>query len=121
MSITHVENAIAVLPISDIERSIRFYVDLLGFTLDWQTGETASVSRDGNAIMLDKREIGTEPSWVWIGITDYSLFDVYKARDVEVYQEPRNHTWAYEMKFADLDGNVLWLGTETRSDLPLDD
>jgi hypothetical protein len=29
-----------------------------------------------------------------------------------------NFSWAYEMKFADPDGNVLWLGTEPKTDVP---
>ena len=33
-------------------------------------------------------------------------------------QEPENWNWGYEMKIADPDGNVLWLATSPREDLP---
>jgi hypothetical protein len=39
----------------------------------------------------------------------------------KVRQEPKNYSWAYEMKFEDIDGNVRWLGTEPKSDIPLED
>jgi hypothetical protein len=29
--------------------------------------------------------------------------------------------WAYEMKFEDIDGNVLWLGSEPRKEIPFQD
>ena len=59
------------------------------------------------------------PQWVWIGASDATLFDEWKQRGVKVNQEPRNQQWAYEMKFEDLDGNVLWVGTVPRRDEPL--
>ena len=49
---------------------------------------------------------------------DSSLFDELTSKGVKVFQKPQNHPWAYEMKFEDIDGNVLWLGTEPRKDLP---
>jgi hypothetical protein len=57
--------------------------------------------------------------WVWIGLEDDALFAEYRKRGVKVRQEPRNRRWAYEMKFEDLDGNVLWFGTETKTDRPV--
>lgn len=119
-----IENTIPILPVRDIPQSIAFYTSTLGFTLDWggQPDSTiCSVSRDGHSLML-ARDFGCEsPAWVWIGLEDDSLFDELRAKGVTVIQEPRNFAWAYEMKFADPDGNVLWLGTEPRSDLPLED
>ena len=49
------------------------------------------------------------------------MFQLYRDKGVKVRQEPRNYSWAYEMKFEDLDGNILWLGTEPRKDMPLED
>jgi len=115
----HVENTIPVLPVSDLMQSIQFYTETLGFALDWQTANICSVSRDGCAIMLHQRPIGDPGSWVWIGLQDDTLFQVYRSRGVKVYQEPENHPWAYEIKIEDPDGNVLWLGTEPKADLPV--
>ena len=117
----HVENTIPVLPVKDIERSIEFYTEKLGFTEDWRGDVTASVSRDGKPIMLSQGAGSGSVSWVWIGMEDDGLFEVFRSNGVKVFQEPANHSWAYEMKFEDPDGNVLWLGTEPKKDLPFDD
>ena len=51
-------------------------------------------------------------------MSDGTLFDDGKQRGVKVNQQPRNQQWAYEMKFEDPDGNVLWVGTEPRAEVP---
>ena len=33
---------------------------------------------------------------------------------LEIEQEPKNEYFAYHMKVKDLDGNILWLGTERK-------
>lgn len=114
-------NTIPVLPVRDIDQSIRFYTDTLEWKLDWRGGLIGSVSRDGHNIMLSQMIPVTDPVWAWIGLGDDSLFKLYQDRDVTILQEPQNWTWGYEMKIADLDGNVLWLATGTRTDLPLAD
>lgn len=119
-----VECAIPVLPVRDLRRSIEFYTTTLGFRLEWGGTEGATicaVSRDGCHVMLSQNFGGTPGAWVWIGVEDDSLFEEFRRRGVKVRQEPRNYSWAYEMKLEDIDGNVLWFGTETRKDLPLVD
>jgi catechol 2,3-dioxygenase-like lactoylglutathione lyase family enzyme len=116
-----VECTIPVLRVSDLGRSLEFYTQALGFAEDWRTEGMASVSRDGCSIMLSAIEPIGAVGWVWIGLEDDSLFEIWRGRGVQVVQEPKNYSWAWEMKFADPDGNVLWLGTEPRSDLPLED
>ena len=118
-----VENTIPVLPVSDIQRSLEFYTTTLGWKLEWSTANLGAVSMDGSQIMLSQMipvGIGTG-SWAWVGLTDDSLFQTYRDCGVKIVQEPKNWAWAYEMKIADPDGNVLWLGTSSRSDLPIED
>lgn len=101
----------------------RFYTETLGFKLDWggaKGDKICSVSRDKRSIMLVKRAKPAEPVWVWIG-ADVALFETCRAKGVKVVQEPKNYTWAYEMKFAVPDGNILWLGSGPRKDLPFED
>ena len=119
----NVECTIPVLPVRNLARSIRFYTEKLGFKLDWRGSVVCSVSRDGRPIMLRQKNSGEKaaPVWVWIGLRSDRLFKRFQAKRVKVIQEPQNHTWAYDMMFADADGNVLWLGTERKRDLPLDD
>ncbi|MBM3837437.1 MAG: bleomycin resistance family protein [Verrucomicrobia bacterium] len=118
-----VECTIPVLPVGSLARSIRFYTEKLEFKLDWRGGALCSVSRDGSSIMLRQkhRRDKSAPVWVWIGLESDTLFEKFRARGVKVLQEPRNCSWAYEMMFADPDGNVLWLGTESKRNLPLEE
>lgn len=111
-----VECTIPILSVDNLERSIQFYTETLSFKLDWCSGPIASVSKDGCAIMLRQTSPITAPCWVWIGLESDALFHLYRERGVKILQEPMNWSWAYEMKFEDPDGNVLWLGTEPRKD-----
>jgi catechol 2,3-dioxygenase-like lactoylglutathione lyase family enzyme len=117
-----VECTIPVLPVDSLARSIRFYTEKLGFKLDWRGSVVCSVSRDDRPLMLRQKNTRekTAPVWVWIGLTSDRLFKNFRTKRVKVLQKPQNHEWAYEMMFADPDGNVLWLGTERKQDLPLD-
>lgn len=118
---TVIECIIPVLSVRDLAKSLIFYTDVLGFKSDWggSEGDTiCSVSRDGRSIMLSQRDRVESPGWVWFGLEDDSLFGEWQAKGVRIHQEPQNHPWAYEMKFEDLDGNVLWLGTEPKAGQP---
>ena len=116
------ENTIPVLGVTSLSQSIPFYTDGLGFQVDWggdSTSTLCSISRDGHSIMLSEGE--GKGMTVWVGMEDYSLFKEYADKGVTVVQEPRNRPWAYEMRIADIDGNILWLGTGPRDDIPFDD
>jgi predicted lactoylglutathione lyase len=116
-----VECTIPVLPVRDLDRTTAFYTKVLGFKVDWigQEKLAASVSRDGRPIMFLKHDNWPGPAWVWIG-ADESLFESFRAAGAKVRQEPTNQTWAYEMKFEDPDGNILWLATGPKTDLPME-
>ncbi len=119
-----VECTIPVLPVANLAASVTFYCEVLGFRLDWgdpAAGCVASVSRDGHPLMLMVQPGQFAPVWVWIGLESASLFDEFRANGAKVRQEPRNFSWAYEMKFEDPDRNILWMGTEPRGDLPQED
>lgn len=117
----NVENTIPVLGVKDLQASIGFYTEKLAFKLDWEGDNVCSVSKDGHAIMLSQSDNRNSHSWVWIGLEDDTLFEQYANNGVKVYQEPRNSSWAYEMKFEDIDGNILWLGTEPKQNMPFTD
>lgn len=116
-----VECTIPVLPVRDLQRGIAYYTDTLGFSLGWKGDRACGLSRDNWAIMLSVDVKPPGSAWVWIGLETDALFEDYRKRGVKVRQEPRNRPWAYEMKFEDPDGNVLWLGTEPKKDLPIEE
>lgn len=100
--------------------SIRYYVDVLGFRVDWGEGDAsdmASVSRDGHAIMLCQGEQGQPGTWIWIGVEDIEpLFEQYRAKGAKFRQSPANQPWAYEMQIEDPDGHVLRFGSEPKTE-----
>jgi len=105
-----------ILPVSDLARSLAYYVRVLGFTLDWQdaTG-MASVSRERCTLMLCQGDQGHRGTWVWVGVADAdALHEELKARGATVRHAPTDYPWAREMQVADPDGNVLRLGSDPR-------
>lgn len=119
-----VECTIPVLPVTSLQESRSYYLETLGFSLDWGDREDSlicSVSRDGCHLMLAQGLAGRPPQWVWIGVEDERLFEEWERVGVTVKQKPMNWSWAYEMKFEDPDGNVLWVGTEPKKEIPLVD
>jgi predicted lactoylglutathione lyase len=117
-----IEKVIPILHVKNLTASIRYYVDALGFTVDWNWGDgenTASVSRDRQAIMLCQENQGQRGASVWIGVDDIGpLFAEFSARGATIRERPTNYAWAYEMKIEDPDGHVLRFGSERRNDLP---
>jgi catechol 2,3-dioxygenase-like lactoylglutathione lyase family enzyme len=123
MSLSETSNAITfegvcpILRVQNVSASIDYYVHKLGFKIDWQTPIFASVSRGRCHIFLSEGDQGNPGSWVWIGVEDAeALFHEYRANGAKIRHPPTNYSWAYEMQVADLDGNVLRLGSEPKSD-----
>ena len=114
-----VECVIPILCVKSLPTSLRFYVDLLGFKVDWEAGNMASVSRSRRAIMLCQGSQGQPGTWIWIGVENIEpLFDDYAAKGVTIRQKPTNYEWAYEMRIEDPDGHVLRIGSEPKKDEP---
>ena len=114
------EGATPILPVRNLEASIQFYVDKLGFKQDFVgPGRFASVSRNRCGLFLSEGDQGNPGVWVWIGVEDVeAVLAEYRSKGLEARHPPTNYSWAYEMQMEDLDGNVLRIGSERRSDLP---
>jgi predicted enzyme related to lactoylglutathione lyase len=111
-----IENVTPILRVDDIARSRRYYVETLGFSLDWDADAMISVSRDGKSIMLCEREQGQPGTWLWIGVEDADvLFAEVSARGARIRTPPQNFSWAYEFQVEDPDGHVLRIGSEPKS------
>jgi catechol 2,3-dioxygenase-like lactoylglutathione lyase family enzyme len=115
-----IENIVPILRVEDLAASKRFYVDTLGFKLDWEAPGMISVSRDGCAIMLCEGHQGQKGTWLWVGVDGVdALHAAFAARGASIRDAPQNFAWAYEFQVEDPDGHVLRFGGEPRADLPL--
>jgi hypothetical protein len=109
-----------IFRVSSLTDSVNYYVNVLGFTLDWQDpGIIASVSRDRCRIFLTEGDQGHLGTWVWIGVADVeALFDEYRRKGATIRNPPTNYQWAYEMQIEDLDNHVLRIGSEAKTGQP---
>lgn len=115
---TRFECANPILRVADMARSIRYYVEVLGFTnADWGGDDFTCVTRDTAGIYLCEGDQGQPGTWAWIGVEDVgALYEEYKATGANILHPPENHSWAYEMKVADPDGHVLRFGSDPKAD-----
>jgi predicted enzyme related to lactoylglutathione lyase len=107
-----IENVTPILRVQDLEASRRYYIQKLGFSLDWDAGGMISVSRDQKSIMLCEREQGQPGTWLWIGVDDADAFYAeFRAKGARIRRPPENFPWAYEFEVADPDDHVLRIGS----------
>jgi predicted enzyme related to lactoylglutathione lyase len=113
---TRFECANPILRVSDMSRSLRYYVDVLGFSnAEWGGDDFTCVSRDGASIYLSEGDQGQPGTWVWIGVEDVGdLHAEYTAKGAMILHPPENFPWAYEMKVGDPDGHVLRFGSDPK-------
>lgn len=113
-----VECIVPILRVASLSASLRFYVEVLGFRVDWgdqEGGGMASVSRSGHAVMLCEGDQGHPGTWIWLGVEDIDpLFVEYRSKGARFLQPPLSRPWAYEMQLLDPDGHVLRFGSEPR-------
>ena len=114
------EGVTPILRVRTLSASIDYYVQKLGFKVDWQGPIFAAVSRGGCHIFLSQGDQGHAGSWVWIGVEDAdALFQEYQSSGAKVRHNPTNYEWAYEMQVEDPDGNVLRMGSDNKKDQPI--
>jgi catechol 2,3-dioxygenase-like lactoylglutathione lyase family enzyme len=110
-----------VFRVKDVDASIAYYIDALGFKLRWRAGDGfACVARDQCAIFLTDDNQSQPRMWIWIGVQDVrALHSRYVASGANIRNPPNNFEWALEMQVEDLDGNVLRIGSDPEKDKPL--
>src|SRR5579859_1220065 len=108
------ENSAPILRVEDMQRSLQFYADQLGFkNAPWGSNDFTSVNRDNAGIYLCRGGQGRGGAWVWVGVEDArKLHDELKARGVAIRAPLTNQPWALEFQVEDPDGNVLRFGSE---------
>jgi predicted enzyme related to lactoylglutathione lyase len=115
---TKFECANPILKVTDMARSLRYYVEVLGFTnAEWGSDDFTCVTRDDAGIYLSEGDQGQPGTWVWIGVSDVeALHEELKAKGATILHPPESFPWACEMKVADPDGHVLRFGSDPLED-----
>jgi predicted enzyme related to lactoylglutathione lyase len=110
------EGSQPILRVEDMNASLHFYVDLLGFkNAFWGNDDFTSVNRDRAGIYLCQGGQGAGKAWIWIGVEDVEkLQEEFKARGVPIRMPPTNYPWALEMHVEDPDGNVIRFGSDPK-------
>jgi predicted enzyme related to lactoylglutathione lyase len=113
---TKFECANPILNVADMARSVRYYVEALGFiNAEWGGDDFTCVTRDNAAIYLSQGDQGQPGTWVWIGVSDVeALHEEYRKNGATILHAPENYPWACEMKVGDPDGHVLRFGSDPK-------
>jgi catechol 2,3-dioxygenase-like lactoylglutathione lyase family enzyme len=103
-----------VFRVKNVDASIAYYLDALGFELRWRAGEGfACVARDKCSIFLTNDNQSRPGMWVWMGGQDVrALHRHCVTSGAKIRNPPNNFEWALEMQVEDLDGNVLRIGSD---------
>ena len=117
---TNFHSAVPILSVQSHKVSVDYYVQVLGFKLDWSASGMVSVSRGGCSLMLCEGEQGQSGTWVWIGVGDAeALFHEFRSSGATIRLPPTNYPWALEFHVEDPDGHVLRFGSEPDDGRPI--
>ena len=101
--------------VSDFDRAIRFWTDVLGFEVTFINGNPPCFGifkRDGATIHVgvDPEKAGTGHCHFMVeGVDD--LYPVCKEAGIEIRQAPKEQSWGLrDMIIADPDGNTMEIG-----------
>lgn len=109
-----------VLRVSDVEASETYYVEKLGFHVDFRTMGFVSVTRGRTCLFLCEGDQGHFGAWVWIdGVKVEEVYEEFVAAGAKVRHPPTNYFWALEMQVEDLDGNILRIGSDPKQGEPM--
>jgi predicted enzyme related to lactoylglutathione lyase len=108
-----VERIEPVLRVEDMQASLKFYVEILGFNkASWSNDTFAGVARDSGSLYLCVSDQGRGGAWLWIGVDNVEpLYADLKARGITVLLPPTDFAWGREFRVSDPDGNVLRFGS----------
>lgn len=112
---------IPLLRVADLGASIAYYVEQLGFKLNWRSDPVASVTRDRASLMLSERDQGKPSTWLWISTTDVDvLYAELADRGAKLRFPPTNYPWgSRECQISDPDGHVLRFGADLKPGEPM--
>ena len=104
------------LPVRDCPATMRWYIDVLGFQLDWDDAVLGfdhtmycSLSRDDFQLCLDEHNDSEAPVGVFCYVDDVqAIHDELRDKDVEIVDGPTKQPWGdTDMTIRDPNGHLL--------------
>lgn len=109
-----------IFRVADVDASLAYYVEKLGFTLEWTAGDVRCVRAGAFSLFLVEGDQGHAGAWAWMGVRDArALHAHYAASGALVRHAPTPYPWALEMQVEDLDGNVIRMGSAPEPGAPV--
>jgi uncharacterized glyoxalase superfamily protein PhnB len=117
--LTHFPQAIPEIPGSNVDKAAEYYVNVLGFSLDWgnENGGIGGISQGDCRMFLTNaafRGVGGPkgPVIVWLNLDNKrdvdELFERWKQAGAKIVEAVEDKPWKLrEFRIADLDGNQL--------------
>ena len=117
------------IPAANVDSAAAYYVNTLGFTLDWgdDQGGIAGISRGDCRLFVTNRSFressgNSGPVRFWLNLDSKSevdeLFAEWKAAQATIVSEPEDKPWKLrEFTAADLDDNHIRVFYDFRRDL----
>ena len=117
------------IPANNLDEAVRYYVDTLGFTLDWgdDDGGIAGISKGNCRLFITnpsfRKSYGNVgPILFWLNLDSKAdvdeLFAQWKAADARILSEPEDKPWKLrEFLAADIDGNLIRVFYDFRTDI----
>ena len=116
-----IDNIQPILCVKDMEASVAYCENVLGFKkAGW--GDTCTyVSKDGWGVYLCEGAQGMPGTWVWVGVYDVdTLFEQFRQKGAKIVLPPTNYPHALEIRVEDSDGHVLRFGSGPRENEPFE-
>lgn len=116
------------IPVARIDAAVAYYVDALGFTLDWgdEQGGLAGISKGDCRLFLANESFrkshgNTGPILVWVNLDGKAevdaLYAEWQASGAKLVSEPDDKPWKLrEFVASDLDGNLIRVFYDFRRD-----
>lgn len=114
-----IENITPILRCEDFAVTKRYYIDVLGFSMNWEVPCMISLVRDGHPLMICEGYQGARGTWLWIGVEDADAIHAeFVAKGAVIRDPPQNFEWGYEFQIEDPNGHVLRFGSEPKPGVP---
>jgi predicted lactoylglutathione lyase len=120
--------AVPEIPVSDINKAALYYVNNLGFKMDWgdEDGGIAGISNGHCRMFLTNPAFrvqygNTGPVLIWLNLSSKeevsNLYDLWKHNQARIVSEPEEKPWKlHEFTAMDLDGNLFRVFYDFSSD-----